>query len=398
MNERYAAGNGVGWIFCVPSFWGVMTWSVTSVLYLFGPLDWQRPTLIGYLLLLCMGFAFLISILLLAPYYKKIVYSENRNFPDLKISTIVFLHVLGYGGAILFVFDVQASSQLDASFMQALLDDPLSIRKASLFGIERGIYIGYFGWLACLLSGVKIAKGGRWTLLLLLLVILQVFFELVFLNKTRPLAVIVLAVFGYLLAVGEKISVQKAFLYLLGVALAFSIFFVAWSAQTGKVWSQGTSLPPAVETLFLYLTAGYPYVIHVVETEDGGGYLPVRVFRSFFTLMSILFGTQLPPSAVLPFYELPYPTNVGTALEPFYRDAGAVGLAGGFFFLSFIVDYLALLALRYGRVAGFCLATILCLASASAFFVSKINTGPVLLAFLFFVGAVLMRLIRRRPA
>lgn len=293
--------------------------------------------------------------------------------------------MLGLLGPLIFAYDIESTSQLSSSFIQTLLQDPLSIRKTNLEGIERGMYLGYFGWLASLLTGARIANELPNRKFLLLLVLIQTAANLVFLSKVRPLAILVLTIFGYLLATRKTISIKHALFNLLLVALAFSAFFIIWSATTGKVWSQATDLHPALETLLLYLTVGYPYLIHIVEVEPVDGSFPSRVLRPAFTLASIFFGTTPPPSSILPFYELPYGTNVGTALEPFFRDAGLIGLCIGFFTLSFFVDYLALLAIRHGRTAGFCFAVVLCMSSASAFFAPRLGTGPVFLALLFFL-------------
>ena len=384
----------INWIFCVPSFWGLLTWTSTSILYIAGPIAWQNPGTTGYLILCTMGLAFATSLLIHSPLYKKVIYSPIRRVPSLGTAPLIGLHMLGFLGPILFVYDIESTSQLSSSFIQTLLQDPLSIRKINLEGIERGMYLGYIGWLASLLTGARIANELPNRKFLLLLVVLQTLANLVFLSKVRPLAIVILTIFGYLLAIRKTISLKQAFLNLLLVALTFSAIFVIWSTATGKVWSQATDLHPALETLLLYLTVGYPYLLNIVEVEIGDGSFPSRVLRPAFTLASIFFGTSPPPSSILPFYELPYGTNVGTALEPFYRDAGLIGLCIGFFTLSFVVDYLALIAMRHGRIAGFCLAVVLCMSSASAFFAPRIGTGPVFLALLLFMVSKLFFYIR----
>lgn len=381
--------TSANWLFCIPSFWGLLAWTSTSALYIFGPLDWNPISATGYMLLLSMALAFLISIVFHAPLYKKAVNSPNRALPNSNINTLIALHLVGLLGSLIFAYDITAVYNQSFSFIEAFFQDPLSIRKASLDASPRGVYLAYFGWLASLLTGARLATKTNHRILLATLLLLQFASELVFMNKTRPLAVLILACFGYLFATRKAITLGTASRYLLLIGGAFCIFFVAWSASTGKVWSQGTSLPPALETLVLYLTAGYPYLLHIIETEPGGDFASMRVIRPILTLSAILLGTPPPPSAILPFYELPYATNVGTALEPFFRDGGTLGLCIGFVILSAGVDYLSLTAIRHGRTFGLCLSTTLCLTSASTFFVSKINTGSVALATTLFLISII---------
>lgn len=382
--------SGLNWIFCIPSFWGGVSWTLTALLYIFGPIDWRPPGITGILVLVVMALSFFTSFIAFAPSFKKLIESNKKKSPEINLFFLIFLHLVGLGGAILFVFDLQNSDQLNDTFLFLLVNDPLAIRKASLEGIERGIYLNYLGWFASVLTGLRVTNQSRGRVFLLSLVLVQFIFSLVFLNKTRPIAIIILTIFGILVSLRHKVTLRHIFRYLICIGLVFSLIFVAWSARTGKVWSQSTNLHPAVETLFLYLTVGYPYLLHIVETEPGGDYVPVRVLRPFFTLSSIFFHTKPPPSSILPFYEIPFATNVGTALEPFYRDGGMVGLCIGFLALSAITDFLALIALTHGRVAGYCFTIILLLSSASSFFAPKMNAGPVFLFMaIFFISKII---------
>jgi hypothetical protein len=82
---------------------------------------------------------------------------------------------------------------------------------------------------------------------------------------------------------------------------------------------------------------------------------------------------------------------VGTALEPFYRDAGVFGLFLGILVLSFGLDAIALFALHVGRFFGYLLVSVLCFCSLSSFFVSKLTTGAVVLALLIFIMSLMFR-------
>lgn len=346
------------------------------------------------LLLIVMAFAFLTSACFFAPLFRAHMARRTENcLPLIPPRLLWILHLLGVCGSALFVHDLQVSGQLKDTFFHLLIQNPLEIRKADLTGVVRGIYLSYIGWLAAFVSGVFLARRVGRKSTHLVLIGLQLAANLVFLNKTRLVAVLLVAGLGYLFTTDRSFSMRGVVGATSLLAVVFITLFIGWSSATGKVFKQGVGLPPAVETFALYLTAGPPYLAHVVNTEPGGVGLPVRTLRPLFKASSKFFGTPTTPSPINDFYYLPYSTNVGTALEPFYRDAGGVGLILGIFILSFGVDFLALFALRFGCLAGHLTVAALCYSSLSAFFVPKLTTGPVLLTFVFLALSFYGRMI-----
>jgi hypothetical protein len=89
-------------------------------------------------------------------------------------------------------------------------------------------------------------------------------------------------------------------------------------------------------------------------------------------------------AADIPFYSIPITTNVGTTLEPWFRDYGVAGVLIGILVVSFGVDLIAYWGLKFGRVTGTMVAVVMCFCSTLAFFVPRLTSGAVLGALLIF--------------
>ena len=379
--QQTRSGN---WIFAIPSFWGLGTWTLALSAFLFGGMGWFPPDGLSLGILLLMPLFFIASLMFYGPVFKSLFDHHYRTlFPSIRLRWEMAFHLVGIVAAVMVVRSINASGLIEADYFTTFLENPMAIRRATTIEVPDGNYLGYAGWLGAFISGVQAGrkKKGRWIHFALLAI--QVAANMVFVSKIRPISVILLFAFPYLIANYRRYGLSR--ILTLGTALLALIvgFFLVWSDSTGKVYGLGLGYPPAVETFLLYLSSGPAYFSQIVAVEVPDMDLS-RTLRPFYTLSAILFGTEPPPSPIIPFYSIPFTTNVGTALEPWYRDVGLVGVVAGMFTLSFVVDLVAYWGLLFRRTTGFLITVMMCLCSALAFFAPRLTTGAVIGALMLF--------------
>lgn len=380
------AGN---WPLVVPSFWGSLTWTAALIVLYIIDIGWYPPGWYAVAILTAMGTSFLASFALFSQIYRSYFDTHyDAIFPTIRLRWVLLLHAAGVASCALFIHDMNASAYLPGDFLDVLISDPLEIRKVPLDDLSRGIYLNYFAWVASFISGTQAAKRPGARPIHFALVFIQIVASLVFLSKVRPIIVLFLFVLPYLILSRKRASALRLGGMATVLAAMVAGFFLVWSDTTGKTFDLGIGYPPAIETFFLYLTSGPAYLSHIIYVE-APDFSPARILRPFYTLSALLIGTTPPPSAITPFYDLPITTNVGTGLEPWFRDLGGFGILLGIFVLSFGVDLIAYWGLLFGRITGFMVSIVMCMCSALCFFAPRLTTGPVAGILLVFVLHVL---------
>jgi hypothetical protein len=205
-----------------------------------------------------------------------------------------------------------------------------------------------------------------------------VFGNLFFIDRTRPLWIILPIIFTlsfakpfWQFAIGRVASGVMVF--------GLGLFFL-FMTLTGKYSSYGQ-----LDSLFVYATGGYGYLDALVSSGDPQNVTFVRTFYWAAKVIE-LGGVDLDiPNQVLDFRYVPFPTNVGTFIEPIFSDGG----------LNFVFLFIPILILALDRLAlymfhrsdylsllvwGNIVFTLLI-----SFFVPKFNQLPIWL----FIGAAL---------
>src|SRR5439155_17556648 len=103
-----------------------------------------------------------------------------------------------------------------------------------------------------------------------------------------------------------------------------------------------------------------------------------------------------PPSQINEYFSMPFTTNVGTFLEPFYRDGGFTFAFAAILVHSFGLDWLGLALLRSGRRLALFAWANLCFVTFISFFTPKITGFPTWLFTGLAIAAILWR--ERYPA
>ena len=289
------------------------------------------------------------------------------------------LHGLGFLGIALYIRDFANALGGIANFGNALLTASYLIRWEGQATTSLGTQLNYFGWIAIALTWFEYRRGriGRvW------LVVAAVHFaaNLVYIDRTRPIWIVFTAAVLGLLAIPPDRPLRLARIVALGAA-AFGGIFLVLAVWIGKVVRPGqfgeTVLPLWAQNLYNYGTGGFAYFSQLVGATEPIEYLPVRALYPGVKVLAALGAAGAPPSQINEFFFAPFPTNVGTFLEPYYRDGGLAFACAAIVVHSFGIDYFALKLLRSQRPLALFAWANLCFVSFIAFFTPKLTNFPV---------------------
>jgi oligosaccharide repeat unit polymerase len=362
-------------LFLMPSFYGGLLFSLGYLAYLLngGYYEESVPALHLICLLTVAGFAG-------ATWWQfdrfarvSVTLAQPRLARAVSMPLIVALHLIGLAGIGQYFLQLvdYFGSPLEVGLR--LLSSSAEIRTASPEVISLGTQVSYFGWIAVWLSVLVDERGWkRW--LLVLLSLLQIAANLLFIDRTRP--VWILFVCGLLFAL-KHYRTLSARRILTTAAVALSTFvglFVGVGAWVGKISVAGGA-DRALESFYVYLTSAYAYLNRVLLLEQPD----MSLSRSLYPIGALAARFNLidpPPSQINDFLSTPIPTNVGTFIEPMFRDGGVLLVVLGIWLHSFGFNALSVRLLS--RQAAMCALawSVLCFTDAIAFFTPKYTNTP----------------------
>ena len=375
----------------IPSFYGLCGWLPWVILYQQRLLSWDEPAPVAMWIFASQIIAFAMSTMLMRRSFR-----SAKPVAALEISPrfIAFCYALGTIGIAKYVFDFASSLGGIGGFLSILKQESYVIRWQSESLASFGTQITYVGWfaIAATLASPALRRRRIW----LLAAAGEYLLNFLYVDRTRPTWILFAA--GVLVMAWSRVNFTRLIVIALVLVVALSIIFFGVASWVGKVYHQNayglSALPPSVQLLYYYGTGGFAYFDAIIafETPD---YTFERTLYPILKLGSMTGAVQAPPSQINDFYFVPFPTNVGTALEPFYRDGGFLGVGFGIVIISIGVDLLALFFLRSrSAVAHFAWAN-LCYASLMSFFTPKLTTFPI---WLFCFAALIAIMMRRLSA
>lgn len=377
----------------IPSFYGSLTWTAGLALYYLNLAGWNTPSGGATLTFLVFLLAMMCSTAILFPMFRQRI-ATNTAFFLARTSgngALIILHSVGALGLFLYVGAVVRTMGGPAAFLGALQSQSYLIRQASSVVDSAGVQLSYFGWLAIWLSLDRFARrevGKGW----LALSTAQLLGNLLFIDRTRPLWILFVAVLVLVPRV-RRLSLRRALIAVLLVALSGALLFFAVGAWSGKLQAQEsalqTDIPHGFQTIYIYATAGFAYFNEDLAQSHTFSHFPSSLAYPLTEALSKIGLMPSPPSQILPFYWVPHPTNVGTVLQPFYADGGVMFLAVGLAACSFGLDLLALYFLKFRHPLLTIAGANLCFVSFMAFFTPKIASTATWL----FVGLGLVALL-----
>lgn len=388
MNKK-VKNNHIQCLFFMPSFYGGLSWGIWLVLYLSKLIKWDEYSNLALIIFLLVEMAYITSLVVLFPYYKnwfenilgkhngETIFVERSNYNGKVMMTL--LYVLGFLGVFKYVLDFSVGFGGIIGFFVALFNNSHLIRWAAESIHSIGTQISYFGWMAISLTIFEYSRK-KVSILWVLLALLMLLANLLFIDRTRPIWILFTSLL-MLFPAAKKIKLKK----ILKVgALSFLIsvlIFLGVAQWTGKIVEEGvygsSVLPGPAQNIYFYGTSGFAYFNKLLELNDDILYMPERILYPVYKLFSVIQLTKDPPSQINDFYEVPFPTNVGTFLEPFYRDGGILFTFGGIMIYSFGLDLAGYIFLKTRKSLAIYAWANICFVSFIGFFTPKISSTPV---------------------
>jgi len=386
-------------LFRTPSAYGAVAWIAWFFAYETRLIPWEPTSAEGYVACLATIVAFVVSATLHARSYVGLpeasATASERGVPP---SFLAVLHLVGVLGLAIYLRDYAAAVGGIGVFFALLAGASDTLRGSAGNITSPGIQISYIGWLAVGLTTYEVACGrrSRWWHGVSLL---QAVGNLLFIDRTRPFSILFTA--ALLWIVGRPgLSPRRLALSALAMVAGGLAVYLSIALWVGKLQFGGGSgsLPPVVESVLSYGTGGFAYFSRIVGSGEAPALTLERTLYPLFKALSALDLAAPPPNQVNEFYFMPIPTNVGTFLEPFYRDGGWPFVVVGIVLHSVLFDQIGLRLLRTAEPFAMYAWSTLCFTNAIGFFTPKINNLPVWL----FLGAaaaalVLRDLMRRSP-
>lgn len=368
----------------MPSTHGLISWSVWLLLYQVKWVSWN-PT-VGQANIAFAGvlasFA-VASLCFIGPFrvfaaqFPARVYSwQFSSTPMYKWRYILTLHTLGFFGIGIYIRDFSNALGGLPSFIAALLGSSYLIRWQAEHTSSIGTQLSYFGWIAIALTALELRRRSidRWWIVAMFL---QFSGNFLFIDRTRPTWILYTGLLLFSLGETQRKLIWRGTLF----ALISFFLFVGIALWVGKITyrlgSDSSGILMVLRNLYIYGTGGFAYFNHIIQVEYPADGAFARSFYPLFRFTAALGLTESPPSQINDFYWMPVPTNVGTFLEPLYRDGGWMWLAIGVLVHAFGFNAISILLLKSERPLALFAWANLCFVTFICFFTPKFNNLPV---------------------
>lgn len=375
-------------LFFIPSFYGALAWGIWLALYLMKLVRVDPCSNAALALYLLVEAFFVLSAIAALPRYTAVLQrrdvtgvngGESAERPGAAGTLLFALHGAGFAGLALYVLEFSRNLGGIQGFILALVSEAYAIRWEMETSSSVGTQLSYFGWVAISLTVYHVARRTlpRWWMAL---AFLQFLGNFLFIDRTRPLWIIFTSLV-MLLPVVRRLELRLIVRWMAGSCLVAVVLFWLVAEWTGKAGSadqyEDSVLPGITQQVYLYGVSGFAYFSRMLESNEQISYKPVRFLYPGLKYLARFGMVEEPPNQVLEFYDVPFPTNVGTFLEPFYRDGGFLFVLCGIIIYSFGFDCVGLLLLRGGRSLALYAWANLCFATFIGFFTPKISSFPI---------------------
>lgn len=371
-------------MFLIPSFYVFMSFFAVLIFMSFSS-EYSLPLsawMVIYLVLL-------VNFVATFVFYKPYSYVSKIEV-DVNTSVLFVLLFLGFIGLCQYIFILEVYFGGIVNFLYVLMSSPHEIRWANseLANAPLLVYFGWIGFFLYFFSSTQSDYKKKLNWLIILLVIVNFTGNLLFIDRTRPfwLLFFILSTYIYKNSNNDK----RLYLKIISSLLVLLLVFILIGIFIGKIQPE-----QAFDKVKGYFIGGVLYLSHLIEHEI----VDYKSSRLIYPLAKVIvyFGGDLDvPSQILPFYKVPFITNVGTYLEPAYSSAGLIGMILFILFHSFVLNYICLYSIKSCYLFPKLFWSCVCFSGLLAFFVPKINTTFVSLVFVIMILEILLKILTIR--
>ena len=372
-----AAGGlalGRAQLLLLPSFYGFVGWLGALLVYLVSPYD-QRLlpetwAVVAYTLFLFCGSMFLFSLSA-----KQSLQASRLRF-EANADRVWFLvaTVIGGFGLYLYVRDFSSYFGSFGSFLSILTQSSLEVRGAAQDVGGLGFQVSYLSWVAIFFGLILTFRSSlppTQRVVLLAISAMLFILNLAFVDRTRPIWILVVCLFGYVVSTdARQIRPARVVASVAGIPLAIFFFFTIVS---GKFDIRAG----VFDNFIIYVTGGLGYFDSLMAEVTQGGFTFAQTFLPVTKLLKGMNVISEAPSEILDFRMVPFATNVGTFLQPLFADGGLPLLLIGLPVLVLGTDWLALASFRTRSLMGRFFWANLTFTMLIGFFVPKYNNTAI---------------------
>lgn len=371
-------------LFLIPSVYGFAIWFFLLLLIPFNLIEVDvsgAAWAVFVYLLICF---FCSSGLFFYLHKRTNIFSVGNSIVYSKSDTIVFVisTVVGIFGLILYVNDFSRYFGGISEFFLTFFTDPLAIRALAAEETSLGFQISYLSWVSIYYIIFFLVKKNAFPIWkkysLIFLLLIEVFLNLLFVDRTRPVILLIVCFLAFILISFEKI--KKPFRLICFVFFCPLVIFFAQAIFTGKYDSEAGLF----NNFLIYIFGGFGYFSALLG-DVSPDYGLTRIFYPVSKIMQIFGWVVDVPSQILEFRDIPFTTNVGTFLEPLVSDGGLFYILFGIPVLVFFIDFFAYVSLRSKKAFGLFFWGNMILINVLSFFVPKYNSTSIYLFFLIFL-------------
>ncbi len=388
--------SNIKYLFFIPSFYGFLTITFTYIIFILNVIEYNEISLQTHFIINLSILFFLISTF--------ITYALNKHFfvnytiSNVKINKglLIILYALSFFGVFIYLNEYFSFYGGYINYFFILFSDNSSeLRANSLIASESiGIQFTYFGWIAIGINLIQILNK-KISKIWYILIILTFISNLFFIDRTRPMWILLIILYILFCLNVKRIQfsslLKRVTLFLLGFLFIFiSIGTLAGKTTEEKLY-EGWDISPNAQNIVFYLTSSYFYLDYIICNEKPDYELNRTINPALKVFNSIGVIEKEPKSLINEFYGQPYKTNVGTFLEPFYRDFGFFYMIFGVIVHSFFLNYIAIFFLKINTPYSLFLVSNICIINFFSFFTPKLNNFPIWM----FIGIGLILVIKK---
>ena len=361
----------------------MLTFSSAYILYLTNIINWETPPLELHYWCVVTIILSAISVVIHSGKFNKIINTETfqqktkTSFLTGPVAWFVLISFGAIGIAGIFKYLIDYSNYLGefGILYSFFVEDTGQLRSMADNVESVGTQLSYFSWIAAFIISAELGKG-KLSKIWLAMVFMIVLLNSLFLDRTRPVWLLFICTLIYFITTYELYS-RKKIIYIISGAIGFIVgFFLLIGSLLGKDVNierySKSGLPDSIQLLLVYVTSSFAYMGRLFYMGLPCDYYPARVTYPLQKLLAKFHFIEQPPNQVLEFLSVPFFTNVGSFLEPYFQDGGRFFLLIGILLHSFVFDKIVLYLLKRMHALSAILIAAVCYINFIAFFVPKI--------------------------